>query len=98
MIFRDDVLDADDERLQSAGLRAYGLLESTLADIAEQHDPGIDVNNSARLCWSMVQGLVQLQAKFADLDTTLGLVPVDIEDRAELFTEMIVAGLLGSRR
>ncbi len=98
VIFRDDVLDTDDDRLQAAGLRAYGLLESTVADIAEQHDPRIDVNNSARLCWSMVQGLVQLQAKFAHLDATLGLAPVDIEDRAERFTELILSGLLASHR
>lgn len=98
VIFRDDVLDTDDERLQTAGLRAYGLLESTVADIAERHDPRIDVNNSARLCWSVVQGLVQLQAKFAHLDAALGLAPVDIEDRAERFTELILAGLLTSRR
>jgi hypothetical protein len=52
------------------------------------------VADAARLCWSMVQGLVQLQPKFARLDVTLGLEPIDIEDRAERFTTLILVGLL----
>lgn len=94
VIFRDDVIDADDERVQIAGLRAYGLLESTIEDVAERYNPSIDVADAARLCWSMVQGLVQLQPKFARLDVTLGLEPIDIEDRAERFTTLILVGLL----
>ncbi len=94
VIFRDDVIDADDERVQVAGLRAYGLLEATVADVAERYDPDIDVTDAARLCWSMVQGLVQLRAKFANLDVLLDVAPVDIEDRAERFTELILRGVL----
>lgn len=96
VIFRDDVIDADDERVQIAGLRAYGLLESTVAAVAERYNPDLDVTDAARLCWSMVQGLVQLQSKFARLDETLGTASEDIEDRAERFTELILDGLLGS--
>jgi AcrR family transcriptional regulator len=94
VIFRDDVIDADDERVRAAGLRAYSLLESTVADIAEQYHSSIDVTDAARLCWAMVQGLVQLQSKFGQLDASLGMSPVDIEDRAERFTGLILTGLL----
>lgn len=94
VIFRDDVINADDERVQVAGLRAYSLLESTVADIAHQYDSSVDVTDAARLCWAMVQGLVQLQSKFGHLDATLGVPPVDIEDRAERFTELILTGVL----
>ena len=97
VIFRDDVINADDEQLQAAGLRAYGLLESTVAEIAARHNPSIDVTDAARLCWAMVQGLVQLQSKFTLLDTTLGMSPTDIEDRAERFTELILTGVLAAR-
>jgi hypothetical protein len=45
----------------------------------------------------MVQGLVQLQSKFGQLDATLGVPPVDIEDRAERFTELILTGVLARR-
>jgi AcrR family transcriptional regulator len=97
VIFRDDVIDADDERVQVAGLRAYSLLESTVADIALQYDSSVDVTDAARLCWAMVQGLVQLQSKFGLLDATLGVPPVDIEDRAERFTELLLTGVLTPR-
>lgn len=97
VIFRDDVINADDERVRAAGLRAYGLLESTVAEIAEQHHSSIDVTDAARLCWAMVQGLVQLQSKFGQLDATLGMSPAAIEDRAERFTELILTGLLPRR-
>lgn len=94
VIFRDDVINADDERVQVAGLRAYSLLESTVADIAHQNSSSVDVTDAARLCWAMVQGLVQLQSKFGQLDANLGVPPVDIEDRAERFTELILSGVL----
>ncbi len=94
VIFRDDVIDADDERVRAAGLRAYSLLESTVADLAEVYDSSIDVTDAARLCWAMVQGLVQLRAKFTLLDEALGFEPVDIEDRASRFTDLVVHGLL----
>ena len=97
VIFRDDVINADDERVQVAGLRAYSLLESTVADIAEQYNSSFDVTDAARLCWAMVQGLVQLQSKFGQLDATLGMPSIDIEARAERFTELILTGLLSSR-
>lgn len=94
VIFRDDVIDADDERVRVAGLRAYSLLESTVADIANEYDSSVDVTDAARLCWAMVQGLVQLQSKFGHIDATLGVRSVDIEDRAERFTELILTGIL----
>lgn len=97
VIFRDDVIDADDERVQFAGLRAYSLLESTVAEIADRYNSSIDVTDAARLCWAMVQGLVQLQSKFGQLDATLGIPPVDIEDRAERFTDLVLSGLLSDR-
>lgn len=97
VIFRDDVISADDERVQQAGFRAYSLLESTMADIAERYNPSIDVTDAARLCWSMVQGLVQLQSKFGQLDATLGISPVAIEDRAERFTDLILSGIFARR-
>ncbi len=97
VIFRDDVINADDEQVRAAGLRAYSILESTVADMVERCHSPADVTDAARLCWAMVQGLVQLQSKFGQLDVILGMPPVDIEDRAERFTDLILAGLLPRR-
>lgn len=101
VMFRADVIDATDPRLQAAGHRAYAVLESTVADIAAQHNPSLDVSSAARLCWSMVQGLVQLQPTFAQLDSTLDssleVTQVDIEDRAGRFTDLVISGLIAHR-
>lgn len=94
VIFRDDVINADDERVKVAGLRAYSVLESTVADVVHQNNSKVDVTDAARLCWAMVQGLVQLQSKFDQLDATHGVPPVDIENWAERLTELILTGLL----
>ncbi|MGY6500887.1 MAG: TetR/AcrR family transcriptional regulator [Acidimicrobiales bacterium] len=94
VMFRGDVIDSDDARVQEAGHRAYGVLKSTVADVAAAHNTALDVSNAARLCWSIVQGLVQLQPTFAQLDVTLDVATVDIEDRADRFIELVLSGLL----
>jgi hypothetical protein len=96
-MFRADVIDATDPRLQAAGHRAYAVLESTVADIAAQYNRSLDVSSAARLCWSMVQGLVQLQPTFAQLDSSLEVTPVDIEERAGRFTDLVLSGLIAHR-
>lgn len=97
VMFRDDAINPDNDQLQVAGLRAYGLLQSTVADIARQHNSPVDVTDASRLCWAMVQGLVQLQSSFGNLDAMYGASPVSIEDRAERFTELLLTGILAGR-
>jgi AcrR family transcriptional regulator len=94
VIFRADAIDAEDARVQEAGLRAYAVLESTVAQIASRHNPALNVSDAARLCWSVVQGLVQLQATFIQIDSMCSVVSVEIEDRAERFTELLLSGLI----
>jgi AcrR family transcriptional regulator len=95
VIFRDDVIDADDPRVAHAGLLAYGVLEATVTEIAERHNLAMPVTDAARLCWSAMQGLVQLHAKFVHMDARLGRQPVSIEEQATRFTELLLAGLIG---
>lgn len=97
VIFRDDVIDADDPGVERAGLLAYGVLESTVAEIIDRRHPAIDVNDAARLCWSAMQGLVQLRGKFSHMDEALGIGSPSIEDQATRFTELLLSGLLAPR-
>jgi len=60
VIFRNDLIDADDERVQHAGLQAYGVLETTIADIDTAYGLSMSVTDSAELCWCAMQGLVEL--------------------------------------
>jgi AcrR family transcriptional regulator len=94
VIFRDDVIDSDDPRLAEAGIAAYGVLESTVAAIAERYNPNLPITDAARLCWSAMQGLVQLHSKFRHMDASLGLEPPSLDELAERFNRLIVDGLL----
>lgn len=98
VMFRDDVIDTDDPSLADAGLAAYGVLEETVAAIAERCNPTLPVQDAARLCWSTMQGLVELQSKFRHMDTKLAHDPTSLDEHVDRFTDLIVNGMMPSAR
>jgi AcrR family transcriptional regulator len=94
VMFRDDVIGADDPDLAAAGLAAYGVLEGTVAAIADRYNPTLPVQDTARLCWSAMQGLVQLQSKFERIDGTLARGPTTLDEHVDRFTDLMVTGML----
>lgn len=94
VMFRDDVIDADDTRLAAAGLAAYGVLEATVAAIADRYNTALPVQQAARLCWSAMQGLVELHAKFATLDALHAQPTMSLDEHVEQFTDLMINGLL----
>ena len=94
VMFRGDVIDGDDQRLAEVGLEAYGVLEAAVAAVAERHNPSLLIPDAARLCWSAMQGLVELQPKFGVLDAASARPSLSLDDHVERFTTMIVHGLL----
>lgn len=94
VMFREDVIAADDLRLAEVGLAAYGVLEATVAAVAERYNPTLRIQDAARLCWSAMQGLVELQGKFAVLDGLAAEASSSLDDHVERFTTLIVNGLL----
>lgn len=98
VMFRDDVIDTDHPSLTDAGLAAYGVLEETVAAIADHYNPTLPVQDAARLCWSTMQGLVELQSKFQHMDTKLAHDPTSLDEHVDRFTDLIVNGMLPSAR
>lgn len=94
VMFRDDVLDGDDAHLAEVGLAAYGILEATIAAIAERHNPTLSVADATRLCWSAMQGLVELQSKFVHLDAALAHGPTTLDEHVDRFTDLMVSGMM----
>lgn len=94
VMFRDDVIAVDDPQLAEVGLAAYGELEAAVAAVAARHNSGLDIAEAARLCWSAMQGLVVLQAKFAVLDRLHVEPSHSLDDHVERFTRLIVDGLV----
>jgi hypothetical protein len=97
VIFRNDLIDATDQRVQHAGLQAYGVLEATVASVDATYGLSTSVTDAAQLCWSAMQGLVELQAKLTHLDGLRGEPEVPIDVRATRFTSMLVNGVLRGR-
>ena len=98
VMFREDVIAIEDERLTEVGLAAYAVLESAVAAVAERHNPNLCIPDAARLCWSAMQGLVVLQAKFILLDGLHARASSTLDDHVERFTMLIVNGLLSRPR
>jgi len=94
VMFRDDVIAADDANLAEVGLAAYMVLEDTVATIAERYNSELPVRDVARLCWSTMQGLVELQSKFVSLDLMLARSSTSLDENVERFTDLIISGLL----
>lgn len=97
VIFREDVINAENADYERVSLQAFGLLETTVQAIADAHNHDLPVVTAARLCWSAMQGLVELQAKMARLDKLLGQETLSIEDTAERFSALLISGLVNHR-
>ena len=94
VIWREDLIDADDHAYSEAGMSAYGVLVATIEDIAEAHNPGLVIDDAAKLCWSAMQGLVELRPKLVKIDIGEGGEAVAIEDRVARFTGLLAAGMI----
>lgn len=94
VMFRADLVDADDPDYRGWSGRSYGVLEEVLAELAERCNPDLDIELAARLCWSTMQGLVTLHPGIVGMAERHGMAPVGpIGDLAERFTVLLIDGL-----
>lgn len=93
VVFRKDAIDADDEEYLEWGDRAFAVLHGAVRRIAAEHNPDLDVVGASQLCWSMVQGLVDLYASMEGFGHRHGNEVPPIGDLAERSTRLIIAGL-----
>jgi AcrR family transcriptional regulator len=95
VIFREDLVNADDAALEAAGRNAFTLLRDTIQAIADTHNADLNVHAAAELCWSAMQGLVQLLPKFARVDAMMSQPVASADDKVATFTALMVQGLVG---
>ncbi len=95
---RHDLVSPDSQLLREWSTRAYESLHEAVAAVAEEVNPEVDIDNATRLCWAMVEGLLQVHdnmtamAEASGADTPLPT----IGDVAEVFSNLIVDGIRGS--
>jgi AcrR family transcriptional regulator len=97
VMFRTDIVDQDDGRLQQCGLGAYGVLERTVQAVIEDRGLSDDValDDVTWMCWSTMQGLVELESKFNTLRAMRDGEAVSTRELVRRFTSIIVRGVSG---
>ncbi len=93
VIWREDLIEPDDPGYTEASLAAFGVLEQTIEAIAEAHNPELVIEDAAKLCWSAMQGLVELQPKLVRLDERHHDRVVGVEEMVARFAPLLIAGL-----
>ena len=93
VMFRTDIIDTDDPELVECGLEAYGILEATVRRLIDVEGLQVGADEATWLCWSAMQGLVQLQPKIELMGQRKGVAVPPVDDLIARFTEMMVDGI-----
>ena len=91
-MFRHDLIATGDVDYQCGGSDAYGVLQAAVQEVAETHNPDLDVDAAAKLCWSSMQGLVVLHANMAAMDEAAGRPPTSAGDLVVRLTRLMIDG------
>jgi AcrR family transcriptional regulator len=93
LAFQPEVSDHSDPALLAAGGAVHRLLSGAVAAVAAEHNPDLDVATGTDLAWASMQGLLTLHP-IISLGTRLsGLPEPPIEDIADRFNALLIAGL-----
>lgn len=93
VMFRPDLVDDDDDHLSRCGLSAYEVLEATVRRVIVDRGLDTDLDIATWMCWSAIQGLVELEAKFTEIDEVRGRATPSTRELVRSFTGIIVRGL-----
>lgn len=90
VMFRTDLVDTDDAHLQLCGMGAYAVIEGVVARLLESLQSTVELDHATWMCWSTMQGLVQLEPKFQAIDAARGREPVSTQDLIDRFSDLLV--------
>ncbi|HEC08299.1 MAG TPA: TetR/AcrR family transcriptional regulator [Acidimicrobiales bacterium] len=93
VVFRTDLVDTDDPALVAAGLATFEVVRGVVADLAAEMNPDLDIDTATRLCWSTMQGVVEIEQKMKLHAHHSGTGLSDTDDTISAFTRMLVEGL-----
>ena len=95
---RHDLVSPDSQSLREWSSKSYECLHEAVAAVAEEINPDVDVDNATRLCWVMVEGLLQVHDNMTAMAEASGAdAPLPaIGDLAETFSNLLVDGIRGS--
>ncbi|MEM9131808.1 MAG: TetR/AcrR family transcriptional regulator [Actinomycetota bacterium] len=93
VVFRPDLVDTSTAEYGEWGERAYGHLQGALDAFRDAYNPDLDTDVAARLCWSMVQGILVLFDGMSARDEDHDVAIRPIVELVDGFTGILVDGL-----
>ncbi len=93
VIWREDIIDVEDPAYQEAGMATFAILVETIEALAADRNPDLVIDDAAKLCWSAMQGLVELRPKLTRMDELSDGDAVSADELVARFTTLLVAGL-----
>lgn len=94
VMFRKDAIRPQDPAYRTTSSAAFAVLTRALQRIADECSGDLDVFLAAQMCWSMMQGLVQLYPNLVELRSLHDAPVAGLEALAEAFSRQLVAGLV----
>ena len=96
VMFRTDIVDQECEAVTNRGLTAYGVVEGAVKAVLDAERLDADLDTATWMCWSMSQGLVQLEPKIVAINAAKGNAPVDATELVRRYVKLMLDGLRGS--
>lgn len=93
VMFRVDLIDADDTEVITAGMRAYAVLEVAVWSLIDGEGLDVDLDAAVWLCWSAMQGLLVLEPKIVLISSNKHGGELSTAELVRRFTTVIVAGM-----
>lgn len=87
----NELVDHDDEAFGSVSGRAFEILVEVVSEIAEAHNPSLNVEAAATWVWSAVHGLAVLLPGFDNLEDKVSTTSIDA--LLDQFTDLMTNGL-----
>lgn len=96
VMYRLDIIDADDPALMESSMSAFSVLEDSVQNIVEAEGLAVDINHATWLCWSAMQGLISLGPKLDRVSMIKRGKPISTPETVAEFTNLILNGIRGS--
>lgn len=96
LMFSNDMIDQDDERLATVGPASFAELVACVQRIADQFNPDLDVETASMMAWSTMAGLVEIAGKFDHLADSGEVQRRELTDTVDRMTDLLIVAFVES--
>lgn len=89
-----ELIDPDDEEYCEVAGRAFDMLLETVTELAQTHNPDLDIEPTAIMIWSTVHGLAVLQPGLEDSENKDSN---GVDALIDHYTDMLTKGMFGAK-